>query len=414
MRVRPALLLPLLLSTCTPEAEPAAGGPSSAPQLAPATSPAGAPPVPRSSEPDPDALQRLLDRARATRSDAVALRFDGRLVLSETFGRAPEPLPCMSMTKSVVSLAIGLLLDAGLIASIDTPVARFFPEWASEPKSTITIRHVLAHTSGLATSVDTKAIYASPDIVAHALGAHVVAPPGTTFAYNNRAVNLLAGVVARAAGQRLDEFVAERLFTPLGIDHFAWAKDPAGNPHAMAGLRLCASDLTKIGQLMLDGGRHGGRQIVSAAWVAECTRPSQTIEPRCGLLWWLVPETEALRIDAGLVADWRNASMDSDRLARLTPLVGRTLVSEEFDAAIAAALGGPAAQREWRSALRNAGLPEGRAVLGPSIGFAARGFLGQQLVVLPHRRIVAVRQIASAHRTPDDEFADFVDCVRAL
>ncbi|MFW6079189.1 MAG: hypothetical protein ACODAE_06190 [Gemmatimonadota bacterium] len=45
-----------------------------------------------------------------------------------------------------------------------------------------------------------------------------------------------------AAGRRMDEFLRDDLFARLGITHFDWALDAAGNPHGMAGLRIRADD----------------------------------------------------------------------------------------------------------------------------------------------------------------------------
>src|SRR5690606_13701260 len=87
---------------------------------------------------------------------------------------------------------------AGRDRMIDLPVHTYYPEWRDGVKSRITIRHLLDHTSGLRTDQGTGEIYASPDFVRLALDAEVTSEPGTVFFYNNKAVNLLAGIVERA------------------------------------------------------------------------------------------------------------------------------------------------------------------------------------------------------------------------
>ena len=87
------------------------------------------------------------------------------------------------------------------------------------------------------------------------------------YKYNNKAVNLLAGVVERASGQRMDTFIAEALFEPLGIHDYGWTLDKSGNPHAMSGLQLGALDMARLGQLVIDKGKVGDRQVVSADWI---------------------------------------------------------------------------------------------------------------------------------------------------
>ncbi len=129
-------------------------------------------------------------------------------------------------------------------------------------------------------------IYPSPDFVKLALAAELSADPGTAFAYNNKAVNLLAGIVNVASGRRLDHYLRDEVFAPLGIVDFTWTLDPAGNPHAMSGLQIRALDLARIGLMMLDGGRWKGKTIVPRWWVQQSTAASQSFNPTCGLLWW--------------------------------------------------------------------------------------------------------------------------------
>jgi CubicO group peptidase (beta-lactamase class C family) len=151
------------------------------------------------------------------------------------------------------------LITLGRIESLDTPLYEFFPEWKQGLKQKITLRHVLSHTSGLQNVPDTRVeIYPSPDFVQLALAAELAHPPGTKFEYNNKAVNLLAGIVERVSGKKLDEFMRDEIFTPLGIREFDWMRDRAGNPHVMAGLTLYPLDLAKLGQLVLNRGSGTG------------------------------------------------------------------------------------------------------------------------------------------------------------
>ena len=55
------------------------------------------------------------------------------------------------------------------------------------------------------------------------------------FAYNNKAVNLLAGIVQRATRQRLDHYLHDRIFAPLDITAVDWVYDQVGTPYAAGG-----------------------------------------------------------------------------------------------------------------------------------------------------------------------------------
>ncbi len=128
---------------------------------------------------DKAAFERLRERAREADSDAVVIVKDGRLVADRDFGHPRGPIEAMSATKSIVSLAIGKLIDQGKIRSLDQPVHDFYPEWNQGRKKLITVRHLLNHTSGLQSFPITTEIYASPDFVQFALAAEVSDDPGT-------------------------------------------------------------------------------------------------------------------------------------------------------------------------------------------------------------------------------------------
>ena len=237
-----------------------------------------------------EALALLLRRAEETHSDALVIRERGQLVGAWHFGREPGLIQTMSCTKSVVGLAVGALLDDGVLASIDQPVAALYPEWQQGRKQQITIRHLLNHTSGLQNELDAGIeIYPSPDVVQLALAAALTDAPGARFIYNNNAVNLLAGIVQRAVGRRLYHYLRDRVFQPLSITEFDWLLDPAGTPYAMAGLALQAEDLATIGQLMLNRGQWDGGCVVSERWVEASFAQGQPYTDRCGLLWWRIP-----------------------------------------------------------------------------------------------------------------------------
>jgi CubicO group peptidase (beta-lactamase class C family) len=304
---------------------------------------------------DRAALDSLLAAAHASNTDALVVLHDGVLVGEWHRDGASRRIEAMSATKSIVSLAVMRLLTTGALASLDVPVHEFFPEWADGGiRARITVRHLLDHTSGIDAGRTTEAIYASDDFVRHALDSEIISEPGTVFFYNNSATNLLAGVIGRVAGRPLDEFLREDLFARLDTD-VQWARDRAGNPHGMAGLQLHARDLARLGQLVLDGGRWQGTQLIAERWIRESVRPATPHAHSAGLLWWLVREPAA----AG--------------------------AAEE-----------PAAR--------------------PIIGYRADGYLGQYLTIYPAERLVGVRMIqgSPSYDERTDGFGDFTRLLRAL
>jgi len=217
-------------------------------------------------------------------------------------------------------------------------------------------------------------------------------PPGTRFQYNNAAVDFLGVVVKRVSGVQLDEYLETHLFEKLDIVGAHWMKDDEGTPLGGGELFIRPVDLAKIGQMLLDGGKWRGEQILSPEWIKISTAASQPFEQNCGLLFWR-EGTFAEVITAPLLAWWREAGVDGPVAERVRPLVGKRF---ESAAAVKDALGqklGATAFKELSAKLKKGDhVPFSYSVeVGPVTGYSARGWLGQYLVVLPKAGIVAVR-----------------------
>lgn len=368
------------------------------------------------------ALQQLLERGKQTHSDSVLVMQDGH-ELGHYYpnDKAPGPIELMSVTKSVVALGIGQLLDQGKIKSLDQPVADFYPEWRQGRKKDITIRMLLDHTSGLQNLPNTQPeIYPAPDAIQLALAAELTSTPGKSFAYNNKAVNLLAGVIEKASGQPMDVFFRDGLFKSMNIHPGAWEKDETGHPYAMAGLPLTAADTAKIGQLLLDDGRWRGQPLISSAFLTQMLAPSKAM-PACGLLWWLDAAWTHGSFKSDLVARMRKAGISTELAEKFAPLQGTAMKGDrEFVAFLQGALGKDA-MRLWTDEVA-AKIGFGDMTdrqSGPIIAYNANGDLGQYIMVVPQVHLVAVRQIEArdnpAEGDSDQEFPKQVmDLAKAL
>lgn len=340
-----------------------------------------------------EALEQLIAEAQKAHSDALVIWKDGRPYGQWYFGKRPAKIEAMSVTKSVVSLAIGRLLTEGKIKSLDQPVWEFYPEWKQGRKQKITIRHLLNHTSCLQNvpRADVE-IYPSPDFVQLALAAELSCEPGSAFSYNNKAVNLLSGIVQRTSGKRMDLYIRDALFAPLGITDFSWTLDKAGNPHAMAGLQILPADLAKLGQLVLNRGRWSGQVLIAEGYFDEALRPGQELEPTSGLLWWLLYDRVGYVIDEDRINKLAAAGVSADFIGKVRVIEGRYESRGDYEGALQRAFG-----ERWReeisSALAPLSLSLARKEVGKIIGYYAEGYLGQYLIVLPKERLVVVRMI---------------------
>lgn len=220
-----------------------------------------------------------------TSADACIVVRRGRIV-DEWYGpRYREPIGAMSSTKSVTGLLVGILVAQGKLG-IDDPVSRYIPEWRWGADSGVTIRHLLTMTSGLPDERRISDVGHVTDKEAHAFSRRVTATPGSRWAYTNDGVFLLSPIIKRAAGEPVAEFARRTLFEPLGMHDTRMHVYPEGQAWTHADMETTARDFARIGQLMLQGGRWNGMQVVSEEWVRLSITRSQPLA-EYGLLWWL-------------------------------------------------------------------------------------------------------------------------------
>jgi CubicO group peptidase (beta-lactamase class C family) len=190
-----------------------------------------------------------------------------------------------SVTKSVTSLCFGIALDHGWVKTIDAPVVSFFPEWTdlhSPERERITLRHLLTMSAGLDWNETIPysdpanseiRMDLAPDPYHFALEQPVVVSPGELYNYSGGDTALISAVLKKTTGRSIEQFAKDELFDPLGIAAIHWYHFSNGDPIAASGLRLRPRDMAKLGQLMLNHGQWGGRQVVSAAYVYAAITP---------------------------------------------------------------------------------------------------------------------------------------------
>jgi CubicO group peptidase (beta-lactamase class C family) len=414
-----------MLACSSRPAQPSAVTP---PQVSPLGQGAPEPPpwpTPEAAGLNPDALRKLVDGARASDAAGLVVLKDGRVVVEERFGWKDGPIPASSVTKSVVSIAVGLLLDEGRLKSLDQPVSDFYPEWKQGRKRKVTIRHLLNHTSGLQNVPRTDVeLESSPDLVQLALAAELAEEPGKAWAYNNKAVNLISGIVRKASGRGMDEYLRERLFAPLGIIDYAWPLDSAGNPPGMGGLEIRPADLARIGEMLANGGQWRGKRILSPAWIdASALTQSQDLNPGYGLLWWLVGgrvEPRPMIDEEGLTA-LAKAGADPTFIKKAATLKGLAPQDQGARKALIRKVFGPEGLYLWANEVLGRGIWSRSRRLSPATSFMAAGDLGAYLWVSPKEKLVVAcmhRYSSKVESSPEYaqtlEFPEFVPLVEAL
>jgi len=342
---------------------------------------------------DAIALDSLVTQAKAEHSDALVVLRSGKLVYESLFGGADDPIAVMSVSKSMVGVAVGFLIADGKLASIDEPVAKVLPNFAAvdSRKAAITYRHLLTQTSGLDPA---RAFGLGNDIEQRALVTRCLFAPGTSWQYSNNGIDILGLAVGKLAGVPLDQYLSQRLFQPLGISKFSWIHDVRGVPYGAGELSLRPIDLAKIGEVILDHGVWNGRTVIQRDWIKQSFTQSNSFEIDYGLLWWLpVNSPELVGVTSDLLVQWVGNGLSPAIATKLQALVGQTFFSvSAVGAAISAQLTADEFTQLGNLVTKGDHVQAARLVqAAPGSSFYGEGWLGQYLDIVPNRALVAVR-----------------------
>lgn len=263
----------------------------------------------------------------------MVVRKNGSLVYENYFNECTDAhqIHVYSVTKSIVSILIGIAVGQGRIKSIHQKVLDFFPDYAVKKREktiqNISLENLLTMTAPYKYKLAPYIRYfKSEDAVKFTLDLLGGRGEIGKFRYTPLiGPDILCGILVKAAGQSVFDFAAENLFSPLGIkiersvtfqskeeqlafnkarNISAWAADSAGTNTGGWGLTLSPLDMAKLGQLYLDGGVWNGKQIVSTKWVNESTEEHSRWEKlnlSYGYLWWVFEEGFAAMGDGGNV-----------------------------------------------------------------------------------------------------------------
>jgi len=171
---------------------------------------------------------------------------DGEIVYQKGFGLAdgPRNIPATadtvynqwSMVKPITAIAVLQLHEQGLL-DIDDPVADYLPffkvQYPSESSETITIRHLLNHSSGLRNNVpeiigwihfDGDPEWNQTELIKEKLPdyAELAYEPGSQGVYTNVGYMVLTAVIEAASGQTYQQYMIDHIFEPLGMDQTNW------------------------------------------------------------------------------------------------------------------------------------------------------------------------------------------------
>ena len=260
-------------------------------------------------------LHKLVAESKKNESNIcqICASRDGQVVYEDTWRgfTAEDAINVNSVTKGIMAILTGIAVDKGCIKSLDDKVMDFFPDYqVKRGEKTIydvTIRHLLTMTAPYkGKSEPWKKVCSSDNWMKTTLD-FLGGRQGITgkFRYATLGIHILSGIIEKATGEKCIDFANKNLFLPLGIpehtlhgtsdkeDQFnffmnkgprknEWYSDPQDTVTAGWGLCATGRDLAKIGDMVLNGGVYGGKQVVSGEWLQEMTSPHIKLDKRFG------------------------------------------------------------------------------------------------------------------------------------
>jgi len=274
-------------------------------------------------------------RAGEIGSASILVTRRGKTVLHQGFGSVsakPDSVYLLaSITKPVTACALMLLVERGRVA-LNDPVSRYLPEFRGGERDKVTVRDLLAHTSGLPDMLpeNVKLRRAHAPLSAFVEGTYktpLLYTPGSDFAYQSMGILLAAEIVEKITGMRLRDFTKREIFEPLGMKNSAiglgrfriedtvpaWVSPDANRDdterfgpnspywrdmgHPWGGMHSTVTDLTLLLTAMLNGTR-----VFSPATIRAMTSDQNTAIAAPWGLGWALGRSKAWNFFGDLVS----------------------------------------------------------------------------------------------------------------
>lgn len=266
-------------------------------------------------------LEDLLARTYTT---GFMVAVDDTIISEEYFQgeQASDRHIMFSVSKSVVSAALGIALSEGVFDSIEDPITKYLPELNGSGYEGVRIKDILQMSSGVYFDENYNdpfsdvnqmglTIATGGSLNSFATGLERQWTPGTYNNYVSVDTHVLGMLLVRQTGRTLSSYVEEKIWQPMGAEFDGkWLTDGVGMEMAMGGFNMALRDMARVGRLYLNMGELNGNRIVPAEWVsASITPDAPHLMPGSenssnpfgyGYQWWIPEEPHGDFYAAGI------------------------------------------------------------------------------------------------------------------
>ncbi|MEZ5937346.1 MAG: serine hydrolase [Hyphomonadaceae bacterium] len=236
---------------------------------------------------------------------------DGEIVLERYgFDQTPDKRwTSFSVAKSFSSTLVGAAIKDGYIKSVDDPLTDYLPKLKGTAYEGVSVKQMLQMVSGVKWNEDYEdpksdvALFSleptangSDPVVSYMARLPREAEPGAKWVYKTGETNLVGSLVRAATHKTLSQYLTEKVWTPLGMEHDAiWLIDDSGGEVAGCCLSATLRDYARFAEFFMEGAKIDGVSIVPDTWIHDATTSTKVASEAMGgtggygYQWWTTP-----------------------------------------------------------------------------------------------------------------------------
>lgn len=242
--------------------------------------------------------ENIIDNLKHSKTAAFVVIKKGK-ILHEQYWDGYNQLShtnSFSMAKAVTVMLLGKALEEGIIPDIDEKFSKFYPEFRDKQfGSEVTLKNLAQMEAGLDWDEDynnpflpnAKAYYGT-NLLKTVFSRRFKEQPGTRFEYQSGSTQLLGFALKKALNKTLAGYLSEKFWIPLGMEQNAsWSTDNHGMEKTYCCIHSNARDYAKLGQLFLDDGKVGEKQILNLDFIEQMRTPTEKSSEIYGMGLWI-------------------------------------------------------------------------------------------------------------------------------